>query len=165
MHKRIPRYRRNVEWRLVLALRHHSSLHQLERTESYISWNELAKVFKSSSGAALAAACSATSSLAFENSGMNTINLLTPLKETFVYKAKPITDSSAFLAIDRQTLSEQASLSLLERSQDLRWRTGEPFTVHKLRTIYRNAKVRKKEVRLLTKGETKEQITNSKKLE
>lgn len=89
---RVPRTSQEMSWRLALAMRHRGTIMSRFAQPSFVTWHSLAEIFQWSSGPAFQAYCRGKAAKAFDNNGLDCINLLAFNNETVQIERSQISD-------------------------------------------------------------------------
>ena len=92
----VPRTKENIAWRLVLVARYRRTCIDRHKDPGFMTWEDLAKIFEWSSGAALASHCWKKVGLASRNSGLQLINLLAIMAETMTKERQQLSEQTDY---------------------------------------------------------------------
>ena len=109
---RVPRRREDLLWRLALCLRHRKHLIRRSEQDARFSWTELENMLSwERADMTLEAHCQQKIARAYDNSGLDVVNILALNQETIGWKKKAGVEASMY-AVAPSTLIAQATMSL-----------------------------------------------------
>jgi len=155
----VPRTLPHLRWRLALVLKYDTEyVNRAER--SCRTWSELAKVFESTKSEQQFRYEIVNMWRSHDGHDDPDFNVLTcEAKRKVQPERKELTQKIATHAVSRETLKNQMLLTLEERAKLLSVQNGVPVTVYKLREMYRDACITRKQIKYKACGMKARELT------